>query len=526
MVRTGADSVAQALAVKGIDTIYMVSGNQVLPLIDAVGRLGLRMVHLRHETAAVYAAIGAAETTGRTSAVLVSAGPGFLAALQGIGVAASMELPLLLLSGSPATTAPDGAFQALDQERIAGALCRASLTPADAGQLHGSISGAIDRATSGIPGPVHVRLPVDLLDASVEDSGSIPTQDVQRSARIDDRTLEELDKVAQLLGNAERPAIIVRPSVARLPLLTTLAQRLGVTPIVAESPRGVSDLKYAEMIGALREADCLLVIAAADFAVGFLAEQFIGRPRHVVVLDAPGDPIDPGAGYVRVRADTQMVLQFLNDRIARRSPMVESWTDTMSVGATPSTPDSDDGLMHPLAVAAALRDVLMQDDVIVLDGGEFCQWVRFGLRNVPNLTLWNGKLGAIGGAIPMAIGVAATQTAGRVFAILGDGSAGYHLSEFETAARYGLPIVAVIGNDARWAAEWHMQVGRYGRERAFATELTYARYELAAEGFGGVGFGADDAPGLTSALRSALASTHPACVNVRVASVRNPAVVH
>src|SRR5688572_13064412 len=112
MQNTGADVVARALAARGIDTVYMVSGNQVLPLIDALGRQGLRMIHRRHETAAVYAAIGAAEMTGRASAALVSAGPGFLAALQGVGVAASMELPVLLLSGSPGTTDPEGAFQA------------------------------------------------------------------------------------------------------------------------------------------------------------------------------------------------------------------------------------------------------------------------------------------------------------------------------------------------------------------------------------------------------------------------------
>lgn len=525
MQDTGADVVARALAARGIDTVYMVSGNQVLPLIDALGRLGLRMIHMRHETAAVYAAIGVAEMTGRASAALVSAGPGFLAALQGLGVAASMELPVLLLSGSPGTTAPDGAFQALDQEQIAGALCRASLTPGRVDRLEGTIHDAVNRAMGG-PGPVHVRLPIDLLEAAVDPTGTPWMPDAESEERLDERLLEQLNAMADFLGRAERPAIIARPSIARGSLLVELAELVGVAPIVAESPRGVSDLKYAEMVAVLPNADCLLVIAPADFAVGFLRDEFVGRPGRVLLLDAPGDPVAERSPDLHARAGAEVALRYLTGRIERRTPVDAVWASGMAVAVPPKVSDVAGELMHPLAVAAAIREVLTPDDVIVLDGGEFCQWVRLGLRDVANPVLWNGKLGAIGGGIPMALGVAATRSMGRVIVVLGDGSAGYHLSEFETAARYGLPVVAVIGNDARWAAEWHMQVGRYGAERAFATELSYARYEVAAEGFGGVGYAADDVDGLRDALRLALESGRPACVNVRVASVRSPAVVH
>jgi acetolactate synthase I/II/III large subunit len=161
----------------------------------------------------------------------------------------------------------------------------------------------------------------------------------------------------------------------------------------------------------------------------------------------------------------------------------------------------------------------------VLDGGEFCQWIRLGLRDIPNQMLWNGKLGAIGGSIPMALGARVSAPSRRVIAVLGDGSAGYFLSEFETLSRYGLKITAVIGNDARWAAEWHMQVARYGPERTFDTELTPARYDLAAQGFGAVGFNAGRRTELRSALSAAFESSVAACVNVRVAAVRSPAEV-
>ncbi|HUG16875.1 MAG TPA: thiamine pyrophosphate-binding protein, partial [Thermomicrobiales bacterium] len=91
--QTGGEIVARTLTSIGIDTVFTVSGNQILPIFDAAHDARLRMVHMRHETAAVYAAIGAAEAHAHASVALVSAGPGFLASLQGLGVARSMELP-------------------------------------------------------------------------------------------------------------------------------------------------------------------------------------------------------------------------------------------------------------------------------------------------------------------------------------------------------------------------------------------------------------------------------------------------
>ncbi len=149
--------------------------------------------------------------------------------------------------------------------------------------------------------------------------------------------------------------------------------------------------------------------------------------------------------------------------------------------------------------------------------------MRLGFRDVNNRWLWNSKFGIIGNSIPMALGVSAFGHSGRTIAIMGDGGAGYHLMEFETAARYGFPFIAVIGNDARWGAEWHLQESRYGPERTFDTTLLPARYEQCAIGLGGMGFKATDAAGFREALREAVASGKPACINAAIRSVRSPA---
>ncbi|HEX5164582.1 MAG TPA: thiamine pyrophosphate-binding protein [Thermomicrobiales bacterium] len=523
---TNADVVVRELLGHGVGTIFTVSGNQILPLIDAAGRAGVHLVHMRHETAAVYAAIAAAEVTGGISVALVSAGPGFLASLQGLGVAMSMELPILLLSGaSPAGQRGLGAFQELDQRTIASAVCKGSveLSPHDP---IGSVLDAWSMAVSDIPGPVHLSLPSDVLAAP--DDRERPNLPDPATWRFDEEITRRLDEMAAALSKAERPLVIARPSIGRPSRdasLLGLTGALGIGPIVTESPRGLSDLKYSEIFARLRESDCLLTIGPADFSAGFLAEATIGNPRDVLLIDAPGDPTPRRADHLHVRAPTSQAVRYLAGRVIRHQPVADDWAALWPIPAPTPAPPQTWGPMHPLAVSEALRAVLQPEDVVILDGGEFCQWIRYGLRDLPNRLLWNGKLGAIGGSIPMAIGAATVAKAGRVYVLLGDGSAGYHLSEFETAAREHLRFTAIIGNDARWAAEWHMQIERYGPDSTFSTSLTAARYDLAAHGFGGVGVLVDEPNALRGALETALESPTATCINAIVAAERSPATV-
>lgn len=526
---TNADVVVRELMGHGIGTIYTVSGNQILPLIDAAGRAGVRLVHMRHETAAVYAAIAAAELSGQMSVALVSAGPGFLASLQGLGVARSMELPILLISGdAPVTQRGLGAFQALDQQTIASAVCNGSFELSATDPIR-SVAEAWGATQSVIPGPAHLSLPADILAAPANhDKPNLPESP---QWRFDDDVPRRLDEMAVALSKAERPLVIVRPSVAYRDggkVLQTLTEALRVGAIVTESPRGLSDLKYTEIFARATEADCVLLVGPADFSAGFLSEEMLGNPRDVFLIDSPGDPTPQRLDHLHVRASPHRAVRYLADHIVQHrshESVAADWAALWPIPAPTPAPAATDAGMHPLAVGEALRAVLQPEDTLILDGGEFCQWVRYGLRDLPNRLLWNGKLGAIGGSIPMAIGAAVTATSGRVYAILGDGSAGYHLSEFETASRENLSFTAIVGNDARWAAEWHMQIERYGPDRTYSTDLTPARYDLAAEAFGGKGGLVDTPQALLSALEAALQSPKATCINAIVAAERSPAVV-
>jgi acetolactate synthase-1/2/3 large subunit len=176
--------------------------------------------------------------------------------------------------------------------------------------------------------------------------------------------------------------------------------------------------------------------------------------------------------------------------------------------------------IHPLRVCAALQPHLDAGGVLVSDGGEFGQWAQAGLRAGERLI--NGLSGSIGSAIPMALAARLARPGRPVLATLGDGTFGYAVAEFDTALRYGLPVVAVVGNDARWNAEHQLQLRRYGADRAVGCELLPSRYERMVEALGGHGEWVERADQLDAAVARAVASGRPACVNVRIEPAAAP----
>jgi acetolactate synthase-1/2/3 large subunit len=179
-----------------------------------------------------------------------------------------------------------------------------------------------------------------------------------------------------------------------------------------------------------------------------------------------------------------------------------------------------------LRVIAEVRTRLTSDDCVVMDGGEFGQWARWGLADSPATLLTNGKLGGIGASLSLAMGAALARPGGRAIACMGDGTFGFHGLEFDTAVRHGIPVVAIIGNDAAWGTERHRQIQLYGPDRLVASDLLPQRYDRMAAALGAHGEYVARPEEIGSALDRALASGKPACVNVAIASAASPAIRH
>jgi len=295
-----------------------------------------------------------------------------------------------------------------------------------------------------------------------------------------------------------------------------------------ESPRGVNDPWLHAAKGCLSKADLVLLLGKKlDFSLRFgRPPAFSPQCRFIQVGDDADQIGDETRVALTVRGDPPVVVSQLTEAAQDWPQQHRSWGAEVAA-ARNTTPAEWEQLrcssqrpIHPLRVCAAVQPFLDDGAVLVCDGGEFGQWAQAGLE--AGCRLINGLSGGIGSALPLAVAGKLACPQRNVFAVLGDGTFGFHALELDTALRYRLPIIAIVGNDACWNAEYQLQLQRYGAERAVGCDLLFSRYDKVAEALGGHGKYVEDPDELTPALRRAVESGLPACVNVIIDGVAAP----
>ena len=529
MTARGADRLVAALAERGVHQLFSLSGNQILPIYDATIGRDMRIIHTRHEAAAVHMADAWGRLGEEPGVALVTAGPGHLNALSALYGALMAESPVVLLSGhAPAGQAGRGAFQELDQAGAAAPVTKASWVAKDASRLTEDIALALEVARSGRPGPVHMSLPGDLLEAKVSESAGTVIDGARGSMSVADADIRRL---RELLEAARRPLILLGPAMAR-PARRAAVERLagptGIPALPMESPRGVNDPWLHMATNCLGQADLVLLLGKRlDFAVRFGAAPSFDAACRFVQVDWDAEALDR-SGRVTLGLVTDPAL--LAIRLgADTAPLAQRWRDwgALVAAARAAVPDEWEALrrgsrapMHPLRVCAEIQPLLDRGALLVADGGEFGQWVQAGCE--ASTRMINGLSGSIGSAIPLALAAKLRHPERTVIAALGDGTFGFHALELDTALRAGLPVVAVVGNDGRWNAEHQLQIQHYGAGRTVGCELRASRYDLMTAALGGHGEFVERPEDLGPALERAIASGLPACVNVMIDGVAAP----
>ncbi|HEY1414199.1 MAG TPA: thiamine pyrophosphate-dependent enzyme [Rhodopila sp.] len=445
---------------------------------------------------------------------------------------------MVLLSGHTETDQLGrGGFQELRQVDMAAPVCKAAWMATDTATVGMDVAKAIRIATSGRPGPVHLSLPSDVLDATVtEDTVLWPNEDdfTAPPVLLSDAAA---DTVVALLATARRPLVIGAPVLATRQgrdLLRRIETTLGIPTCLSEGPRGFNDASLGAYADVAQRADMVLLLGKAlDFTLKFGGAPFPPACRFIAI-DPDGALLDRAA---RVKgpmlafgcvADTTPAGEALIRRGAGRvtgdpawhadaracfDDRPASWSDLVS-----GTP----GKLHPAEVFRTLQPYLARDpdSVLICDGGEFAQWGQSLLSN--DRRMINGVAGSIGSSLPMASGARVVEKTAPIFAVLGDGTFGFHMSEIETAVRLNLPYVAIVGTDARWNAEYNLQVRDYGPNRTHGCELNPTRYDLVATALGGHGELVRSTADLPGAIERSLASGKPAVINVMIESIPSP----
>ena len=528
MSMRGADILVETLVEAGVRHLFTLSGNQILPVFDATIGRDIALVHTRHEATAVHMADGWGRLTEQPGVALLTAGPGHCNGVSALYTARMAESPLLLLSGSsPAGKAGLGVFQEIDQVGIAAPLCKAAWEVEDAGNIGNEVRKALDICRSGRPGPVSISLPQDLLEAVVAPAVPI-CGDEDKGHLLEAR---QVDRILDALAAAQRPLILCGPAMSRNERwrqVCTFSELTSVPAVPMESPRGINDPWLRGATNCLDKADAVLLLGKRfDFTLGTTAAPIFGPASRLLQIDADASQLrrhetlvgsfeaDPAAAVAALAAGcggrTWHGREWLEEIDAERARVPAAWEALRSDLELP---------LHPLAICEALSGFLDDNALVVSDGGEVGQWMQAGLD--PRYRLINGPSGSIGSSIGLGLAAQLAHAHKRVFVLCGDGTAGFHLLDLDTALRHQLPVVVIVGNDRGWNAELQLQIKQYGADRVVGCDLLGTRYDRVAAALGGYGEFVQHCDELRPAIKRALDSGLPACINVEIEAAGAP----
>ncbi len=539
---TGAHLFIRCLKLEGIEKVFTIVGDTILPLVDAAEDEGIQFIDTRHEGAALHMADGYARITGRPAVGMFTGGPGFSNAISALPAIYTSESPVVFVAGC-AELPEKGmtAFQEIDQVGMAAPVTKGSWMIHDRKRIPEFVATAFRTATTGRPGPVHLTLPLDLQDQEMSEE-ELP-QYMPREYRPTGRPQGDpvlIEEAAALLKGAKRPVIVAGNS-ARYSVapeqLQALAESGGIPVFTVEQARGLLDdehpLCFGYADGALnptarrfREADVVLLLGKRMDHRYRYGGVF---PADAKIIQADPSPAEIGRNRgvaVGIQGDLGAVTEQLTAAIGGAKGDIAAWVNQLKQDrnnwdqelrskATAEEP------LHPLDVYTNLEQHLDDDTVIVMDGGDYVQWGRAFLKaRRPGRFMRLGPLSHLGAGIPYGMAAKAAYPESKVLVFIGDGAFGFYAMEYDTCIRHNLPITTVMGNDSTWGIDKTFQLAYYNR--AVGTDLRTIRYDKMVDAIGGYTEYVEAANEVGPAVGRALASGQPSLVNVTVRSGASP----
>lgn len=541
--RHGGDLIADVLAQHGVRHVFTLCGGHISPILVGAKARGLQVIDLRDEASAVFAADAASRMTGVPGVAAVTAGPGVTNALTAIKNAQMAQSPLLVFGGATATILKGrGALQDIDQISPVESTVKWATRVSTVAGLAPTVDRALRVAQSGVPGPVFIEVPVDVLypeslvrkwyidESGVEKSDSLsskalglylkghlyrqfhlphvpldlPMPEVRFPFGPDSATA--IERAANLLATAERPALVIGSQTMvgcrDADSLVRAVDRLGIPVWLGGMSRGLlgrnHPIQFRHARGkALKEAD-VVVVAGFPFDFRLKYGLGIGSRAKIVAANLSAEELRKNRRpHIAAQVHPAEFLRRLADLAGASGGRWASWIET--VRARESARDaeiaaqarSEGPLVDPVHFFLRLEEKMADDAVIVADGGDFVATAAYTLRpRAPLSWLDPGVFGTLGVGGGFAVGAAALRPGSEVWILYGDGSCAYSLAEIDTCVRHGLAPIAVVGNDAAWGQIARDQTKILGDD--VGTALRRSPYHLVAEGYGGVGLLLDD----------------------------------
>jgi acetolactate synthase-1/2/3 large subunit len=513
----GGDLALAVLRAYGVTEMFTLSGGHVFPLYDAAHRTGVRIVDVRHEQTAVFAAEATAKLTRRPALAVLTAGPGVTNGVSAVTTADFNASPVVVLGGrAPQFRWGAGSLQEFDHVPVLAPITRWSGTATATDRIPADLRTALTAALTPHRGPVFLDIPMDVIFSSAE--VELPDPVAPAGAAPDP---DELAAATALIGGAQRPVVIAGSDVwggGAEAELRAFAETHRLPVYANGMGRGLlgsdHELSFARSRRtATKGADVVVVVGAPlDFRLSF---GDFGDARVVHLVDADSQRSAYAKPAVTVAGDLRPVLAALADAprgVGDRS----GWLGTLGA-AEAAARSADERLLgaegtpiRPARIYGELRRILERDAVIVCDGGDFVSYAgRFLDVDTPGCWLDPGPYGCLGTGAGYAIAASVARPDAQICLLYGDGAAGFSLMDAETMARHRLPVVMVLGNNGIWGLEKHPMRAVYGYD--VAAELQpELRYDQVVSALGGAGETVREAADLGPALRRAFAQARDA----------------
>ena len=523
----GGELALAALRPYGVDTLFTLSGGHIFPLYDAAVKAGdVRILDVRHEQTATFAAEGVAKLTRRPGVAVLTAGPGVTNGISAVTTAMFNGSPLVVLGGrAPQARWGAGSLQEFDHVPVLAPITKQAATVTDTGAMGRDVHDAVVSALTPHQGPVFLDLPLDVVFGEAE--GEVPDAVVPAGLEPDPG---DVAKAAALIASAERPAVIAGSDVywgGAWEALRAFVETLRVPTFVNGLGRGTlaadHELAFSRTRGLLKaEADVVVVIGTPlDFRISFGS---FGDAKVVHVVDSPEGRATHVQAAVSPAGDLTSTLTAFADwssvaragGVADREPWIARLRDAENAALAQDAPllAADAGPIKPTRIYGELRARLDRDAVVVCDGGDFVSYAGKYIDSYqPGCWMDPGPYGCLGTGMGYAIAARVTHTDRQVVVLLGDGAAGFSLMDVDTLVRHDLPVVMVMGNNGIWGLEKHPMQMLYGYDVA-ADLQPGCRYDQVVTALGGAGEVVERSEDIGPALDRAFAAGVPYLVNI------------
>ena len=546
---------------KNIPSVFTLCGGHISPILVGCEKENINIIQVRDEVSAVFAADAVSRLTDSVGVAIVTAGPGVTNTITAIKNAQMAQSPVLLIGGAAATLLKGrGSLQDIDQISLLKTYVKSAVSVKKTRDVIPTLANALNTATSGVPGPVFVELPIDLLypekdirkefinqlpksgyfgkiahwyverhlnDLFSSKKSSIKVKPV-KEFKLDQR---KIDKAALAIVKAKKPVFLLGNQVTQnkefLPMCLKSIDKLSVPTFTSGMARGcfgASDKYFFRhnRKHALKNADVVVTLGIPlDFRLGYGFS--INKDATLIAVNKSKEDLNKNRKPdIGIHADPSRIMHEIGKII--NPPSCKEWIKELTGLEEKRETEilqfskNESDFVNPVHLCKTIDKFIDEDSILGADGGDFVGTASYTIR--PRSALgWldPGPFGTLGVGGGFAIGAKSSFPKKEVWVFYGDGASAYSLAEFDTLCRHKLPVIAIIGNDASWQQIAREQKQMLGSN--IGTELAFNAYEKVVEGYGGKGYYVENHDTLDETLKRAKEDAklgYPVLVNIKI----------